>query len=211
GFSVDGLHSGVKRKRKDLGIIVSDIQASAAAVYTMNLVQAAPIKITKEALKKSPKIKGVIVNSGNANACTGDQGERDAYDMQAVTAKKLGVQDSEVAVASTGVIGLDMPMDKIIPNIDELTPGRSSEAAAKFNESILTTDTIHKSTCYEATIDGEKVLMGGSAKGSGMIEPNMATMLAFVTTDANIASDVLEGALKEVTDKTFNCITVDGD
>nr|GGG88382.1 arginine biosynthesis bifunctional protein ArgJ [Virgibacillus oceani] len=211
GFQVAGLHSGVKRKRNDLGIITCDVPANAAAVYTTNVIQAAPIKVTKESIAKEGKLQAVIVNSGNANACTGKQGEKDAFLMRSAAAEQLGIPEYYVAVASTGIIGLPMPMDKIIPSIKLLEPAASDNNVDQFNESILTTDIFTKSTCYQTTIDGKTVTMAGSAKGSGMIEPNMATMLAFVTTDAVIESSMLQVALKEVTETTFNCITVDGD
>src|SRR5699024_308803 len=131
--------------------------------------------------------------------------------MRRSAAEQLSLPEHTVAVSSTGVIGLDMPMDYIIPNIKNLHLAMDEKAAAAFNESILTTDTGSKSACHQAVIDGQTVTMAGSAKGSGMIEPNMGTMLAFVTTDAAIESDMLHLALKEVTAKTFNCITVDGD
>ncbi|WP_099156865.1 bifunctional glutamate N-acetyltransferase/amino-acid acetyltransferase ArgJ [Virgibacillus ndiopensis] len=211
GFQATGIHSGVKRKRNDLGIITCDVPANAAAVYTTNVIQAAPLRVTKESIAKDGKIQAVIVNSGNANACTGKQGEKDAYQMRSVTAKQFLLPEHYVAVASTGIIGQVMPMDKIIPSIKRLKPDATDYSVYQFNESVLTTDVSTKSTCYQTTIDGKKVTMAGSAKGSGMIEPNMATMLAFVTTDAVIESDMLQLALNEVTDKTFNCITVDGD
>lgn len=211
GFKAAGMHSGVKRKRKDLGIVFCESPANAAAVYTLNVIQAAPLKVTKESLAKEGKIQAVVVNSGNANACTGKQGEQDAYTMRKVTAQKFSIPEHYVAVASTGIIGLEMPMDKIISGIEQLEPEAKAETAKQFNEAILTTDVVTKSTCYETTINGKKVTMAGAAKGSGMIEPNMGTMLAFITTDAVIESNMLQVALKEVIDKTFNCITVDGD
>ena len=211
GFRAAGIHSGVKRKRNDLGIVYCETPASAAAVYTMNPVQAAPLKVTKESIAKEGKLQAIVVNSGNANACTGKQGIRDAYTMRRVTAEKFSLPVHYVAVASTGIIGLDMPMNKIVPGIHQLMPEATEDGANQFNEAILTTDLVTKSTCYQTTIDGKPVTMAGSAKGSGMIEPNMATMLAFVTTDVAIEPDVLQVALKEVTDQTFNCITVDGD
>lgn len=211
GFEVAGLHSGVKRQRNDLGAIYSERLAHAAAVYTLNQIQAAPIKVTKESIQVEDKIQAVIVNSGNANACTGKKGEQDAYTMQEMTAEVFGVKEHHVAVASTGIIGLDMPMDNITTHINQLTTGASADHAAQFGESILTTDTFSKSACYEVEIDGKTITMGAAAKGSGMIEPNMGTMLAFVTTDAAIEGPVLQTALKEVVDETFNCITVDGD
>lgn len=211
GFRTAGIHAGVKRKRKDLGVIVCETVADAAAVYTLNQIQAAPITVTKETVKKANKIQAVIVNSGNANACTGNQGMQDAYEMQKVTADTFNVQQEHVAVASTGVIGEYLPMNKITTNIPNLHINNQIESARDFEEAILTTDTFLKSTCYETTIDGKKITMAGAAKGSGMIEPNMGTMLGFITTDVNISGEWLDKALKEAVDKTFNCITVDGD
>src|SRR5690625_4361995 len=211
GFSVAGLHSGVKRKRNDLGIIYCETLADVAAVFTTNVIQAAPLKVTKEGLAKEGKLRALIVNSGNANACTGEQGEQDARTMRDETAKQFNLLPEHVAVSSTGIIGLAMPMDKIIPHIKQLKPEATTASAAAFNESMLTTDTVKKSTCYEAMIANKRVTMAGAAKGSGMIEPNMATMLSFITTDINIESTVLQKALQEITKQTFNCITVDGD
>ncbi|MCM3109693.1 bifunctional glutamate N-acetyltransferase/amino-acid acetyltransferase ArgJ [Lederbergia lenta] len=211
GFTAAGIHTKVKRKRKDLGVILCDVPAEAAAVYTLNQIIAAPLTVTKESISSEGKIQAVVINSGNANACTGSQGMLDAYTMRDTVAKHFSIKNNYVAVASTGIIGENMPMDKITPGISQLVPEKSSEAALSFNESILTTDTMMKSTCYEVEIDGVTVTMAGSAKGSGMIAPNMATMLGFVTTDANIANEYLQTALKEITDETFNRITVDGD
>lgn len=211
GFLAGGVHSGVKRKRKDLGLIFCEKPANVAAVYTLNKIQAAPLTVTKESIAETKKIQAVVVNSGNANACTGNQGLKDAYSMRKTTAEKFGIEEKYVAVASTGVIGLEMPMDKIIPHIEKLSLGPTKQHAEDFGEAILTTDTFPKSTCYKAEIDGSLVTIGGAAKGSGMIEPNMATMLGFLTTDAAIDSESLQIALKEVVDDTFNCITVDGD
>lgn len=211
GFKVAGLYSGVKRKKNDLGVIYSEIPAQAAAVYTLNKVKAEPLKLTKETLSKENIVQAVIVNSGNANACTGKQGMLDAIEMQKETAKKFNVKQDHVAVASTGIIGLQMPMDKIIPHINQLEIDSTEEAASDFCEAILTTDTFTKSVSFETEIDGKKVVMSGAAKGSGMIEPNMGTMFGFITTDANIEANILDEALKEVVNQTFNCITVDGD
>lgn len=211
GFSVAGIHTKVKRKRNDLGVIYCEVPASSAAVYTLNQVIASPLTVTKESLAHEGKLQAVIVNSGNANACNGKQGMIDAKAMRMETAKLFSIQEHHVAVASTGVIGEKMPMQKIIPGIQSLKPESSAYAAKQFNEAILTTDTREKSTCYETYIDGNKVTMAGSAKGSGMIAPNMATMLGFITTDANITSEYLQIALSEVTNETFNRITVDGD
>lgn len=211
GFKAGGIHSGVKRKRNDLGIIYCEKPANAAAVYTLNKVVAAPITLTKQTLQSAQKVQAVIVNSGNANACTGDQGLEDAKTMQKVTAETFQINDEHVAVASTGVIGERMPMDKIVTHISKVEMGETAEHAEAFGEAILTTDTFAKAVCCETKIDGKTVTISGAAKGSGMIEPNMGTMLAFITTDAVIESDILHTLLKEVVDRTFNSITVDGD
>ncbi len=211
GFKVGGLHSGVKRKKKDLGILYSEVPAQAAAVYTLNKVKAEPIKLTQKSLSKDGIIQAVIINSGNANACTGKQGMYDAIKMQEETAKKLNIEKDHVAVASTGIIGMEMPMDKIIPHISKLEITKTKEASLDFGEAILTTDTFIKSVSFETEIDGKKVIMSGAAKGSGMIEPKMGTMLSFITTDANIEADILDKALKDIVNQTYNCITVDGD
>lgn len=211
GFHAAGIHSGVKRKRKDLGLIYCEKPAQAAAVYTLNKIVAAPITLMKETLPKEQKIQAVIVNSGNANACTGEAGYQDAKTMQELVASKCQVKEEHVAVASTGVIGEAMPMDKISPHIEKLQVRQTEEAAEAFAEAILTTDTFQKSICYETKIDGETVRIAGVAKGSGMIEPNMGTMLAFITTDAVIESPVLQTLLQKVVDETFNNVTVDGD
>lgn len=211
GYAVSGIYSGVKRKRNDLGAIYSEEPAQAAAVYTLNAVQAAPIKVMKETMAKEQTIQAVIVNSGNANACTGEQGIEDAYTMQKLAAEHFNVPVHYTAIASTGLIGERMPMENITNHIPNLKVGNRPQDADAFCESIRTTDTFNKSVCYQAEINGRTITMGAAAKGSGMIEPNMGTMLSFITTDANVASEHLQEALKEVTNQTFNCITVDGD
>ncbi len=211
GFYATGLHSGVKNSRHDLGAIFSEKTASAAAVYTLNQIQAAPLGVTKDSIQAEGKIQAIVVNSGNANACTGEQGKKDAYKMRTVAATHFNIEENHVAVASTGVIGVQMPMDKITTHMEKLEVGKHETDAAAFGEAILTTDTFAKSACFQTQIDGKTITMAGAAKGSGMIEPNMGTMLGFITTDAVIAPEMLQLALKEVVDDTFNCITVDGD
>ncbi|MEH7515634.1 bifunctional ornithine acetyltransferase/N-acetylglutamate synthase [Gottfriedia acidiceleris] len=211
GFYASGVHAGLRYKRKDLGLIYSEKPASVAAVYTLNLFPAAPIAITKKSIAYSNKLQAVLVNSGCANACTGKKGEDDAYLMRSWCAEHLNLPEHLVAIASTGVIGEYLKMDRLKGGIDELTLGNKLEDGEDFGHAILTTDTVIKTTCYEVLIDGKLVTIAGSAKGSGMIHPNMATMLGFVTTDATISSEQLQTLLKEVTDKTFNQITVDGD
>ncbi|KHF38420.1 bifunctional glutamate N-acetyltransferase/amino-acid acetyltransferase ArgJ [Halalkalibacter okhensis] len=211
GFQAIGLHTGVKRKRLDLGAIYCEVPAHVAAVYTCNRIQAAPLKVTKESIAKEGKIQALVVNSGNANACTGEKGLEDAYQMRNESAKHFNLPPHYVAVTSTGVIGEYLPMEKILPGITNLSPNATLQGAESFNEAILTTDTINKKVCYQTVVDGKTISIGGVAKGSGMINPNMATMLSFVTTDANVESNVLQEALSSITNQTFNRITVDGD
>ena len=210
GYKAGGMHCGIKRKRLDLGYIVSEIPAVAAGVYTTNIFQAAPLLVTQDSIAKENKIQAILVNSGNANACTGEQGLLDAYEMQKGFASELSIQDHLVGVTSTGVIGELLPMGKIKTGIKQILQ-KEYESEENFKQAILTTDTCIKQIGVQINIDGKTVSIGGAAKGSGMIHPNMATMLGFVTTDANIAHDDLLFALREVTNTTFNMITVDGD
>ncbi|MGM0757078.1 MAG: bifunctional ornithine acetyltransferase/N-acetylglutamate synthase [Bacillota bacterium] len=209
GFEAKGIHIGLRYSKKDLGLIVSEVPAASAAVYTQSHFQAAPLQVTQKSLKKTGQLKGVIVNSAIANACTGEQGLKDAYDMQAACADMLGVAPDYIAVSSTGVIGECLDMDKIKKGITQLKAAKA--AKGHFEEAILTTDTVIKNTTYTLTIDGKEILISGAAKGSGMIHPNMATMLGFVTTDANVEQEALQNALRDITDVTFNQITVDGE
>ncbi|UOE93206.1 bifunctional ornithine acetyltransferase/N-acetylglutamate synthase [Alkalihalobacillus sp. LMS39] len=211
GFSATGIYTGVKRKRLDLGAILCDVPASSAAVYTLNKVQAAPLKVTQESIAEEGKLRAIIVNSGNANACTGKRGLEDAYEMRRLGSEKFALPPHQVAVTSTGVIGEFLQMEKITDGINQLEPQATFDGANQFNEAILTTDTVKKHACFKTTIDNKEITLGGVAKGSGMIHPNMATMLGFVTTDANIEPKELQKALSFVTNKTFNRITVDGD
>lgn len=212
GFTAGGLHCGLKKTtRHDLGAIVCEVPATAAAVYTLNVVQAAPLQATRESISVEGRLRAVVVNSGNANACTGKQGEEDAYAMRDAAAEILGMPAHYVAVASTGVIGEPMPMDKVKRGIGQL-PGRiSGTGADDFNQAILTTDLVEKTICVRLTVDGRTVHIAGAAKGSGMIHPNMATMLGFITTDASIDAAELQGLLSRTTNETFNMVTVDGD
>jgi glutamate N-acetyltransferase/amino-acid N-acetyltransferase len=211
GFKTDGVHAGLRYAKKDIGVIYTETPASSAAVYTKNIVQAAPIIVTKDSISKEGKLHGIVVNSACANAVTGEQGQKDAFEMRKLVAEKFGVAEHLFAVASTGVIGELLNMEKIENGIQMLNPTNDLEAANSFETAILTTDTVAKHCGFEAIIDGKKVSMGGAAKGSGMIHPNMATMLGFITTDAVIDSEDLHMALREVTNDTFNQVTVDGD
>ncbi|RFU64147.1 bifunctional ornithine acetyltransferase/N-acetylglutamate synthase [Peribacillus glennii] len=211
GYKAAGVHAGLRYSKKDIGIILSDNPAACAAVYTQSIVQAAPLDVTRESIASEQKLQGIVVNSACANACTGDQGLKDAYEMRSYAAVQFGLAEHLFAVASTGVIGEYLQMDKIKKGIAMLEPASSGEAAENFEKAILTTDTVTKNCGYEAVIGGKVITMGGAAKGSGMIHPNMATMLGFITTDAAIESEDLQLALSTVTDITFNQITVDGD
>jgi glutamate N-acetyltransferase / amino-acid N-acetyltransferase len=211
GFQCGGVHAGLRYTKLDLGMIVSEKPASCAAVYTTSHFQAAPLVVTQESIATENVLQAIVANSACANACTGEQGYQDALKMRSLAAAKLGIPEHHVAVASTGVIGEFMQMEKIESGIGNLTIGKTTEDAKDFQTAILTTDTLMKSCSYSAEIDGMTVSMGGAAKGSGMIHPNMATMLGFLTTDANISSEHLTAALKDVTNTTFNQITVDGD
>jgi glutamate N-acetyltransferase / amino-acid N-acetyltransferase len=211
GFKAGGVHCGLKKSGNlDLGYIVSEVPATAAGVYTTNVFQAAPLLVTQESISKEKKLQAIIVNSGNANSCTGDQGFKDAYEMQKQFASELGIKEHYVAVTSTGVIGEKMPMEKVLSGIKQILK-EENEAEGKFQTAILTTDLAPKNIGVQIKVDGKIISIGGAAKGSGMIHPNMATMLGFVTTDANIEQESLLAALKEVTNQTFNMITVDGD
>lgn len=211
GFKAVGIHCGLKHKKSDLALLVSEVPASVAGVFTTNVIQAAPLQVTKKVVYDTKKMQAIVINSGNANACTGKQGMQDALTMQQKTAEHLGLDSNLVGIASTGVIGEQMNMVPLLAGIEKLEPMDTLEGSIQFSQAILTTDTVTKNTAYATVVDGREVVIAGVAKGSGMIEPNMATMLGFITTDAEIESEHLQMALKEITDVTFNSITVDGD
>jgi len=214
GFRAGGLHCGLKKTgRNDLGVIISEVPAAAAGVYTTNAFQAAPLHVTRESIGREGKLQAMVVNSGNANACTGKQGLEDARSMRDAAARAFGLEPHLVGVTSTGVIGELLPMDKVLSGINRLPDAVNGEAAGseQFCQAILTTDLVKKEACVRVIIDGNEVHIAGAAKGSGMIHPNMATMLGFITTDANIESDQLQSLLRQATDESFNMITVDGD
>ncbi|MDB5053240.1 MAG: N-acetylglutamate synthase [Bacilli bacterium] len=212
GFRAGGLHCGLKKtERHDLGVIVCDVPAAAAGVYTLNAFQAAPLKVTQESIGVEGKLQAMAVNSGNANACTGKQGEADAREMRAATARALGLAEHLVGVTSTGVIGELLPMEKVRSGIERLPGSLKIDGGNDFCQAILTTDLVQKMTCAQVMIGGQPIHIAGAAKGSGMIHPNMATMLGFMTTDAQVDSADLQKLLSQITDSTFNMITVDGD
>ncbi len=212
GFVARGVACGVKRTgAKDVGVLSSEVGGgTAAAVYTTNALEAAPLAVTREVMGGS-RVRAVVVNSGNSNEATGKRGLADAYRMQALAAEGLGLKPEEVAVASTGVIGEYLPMESVEAGIREATAAGLGREDNGFAESILTTDTRTKEAAVRVEVDGRVVTVGGTAKGSGMIHPNMATMLAFLTTDAAVEASCLQHTLSEATERTFNRVTVDGD
>lgn len=209
GFQAGGFHCGIKRKRPDLGWIYSEVPAEAAGVYTTNQFQAAPLQVTQESLAVEQKLQSILVNSGVANSCTGDEGLQKAYDMRSIFSKHFSIPEHYTSIVSTGLIGTQIPMEKVTKGIHQIP--FDVQDAEQFGRAILTTDTFIKHIAIEMNIDGQKVTIGGSAKGSGMIHPNMATMLGFLTTDAKVEQNDLSAAIHEITKSTFNMITVDGD
>ena len=211
GFVAGGIHCGVRKNKSkpDLAMIYSEKPCAAAAVYTQNLVKGAPILVTQKNIADGAA-KAVICNSGNANTCNAD-GEEKAQAMCDLTAQALGIAPQDVVVASTGVIGQVLPMEPIQAGIPELVKALSADGSHAAATAIMTTDTIAKEAAAEVEIGGKTVKVGGISKGSGMIHPNMATMLCFVTTDCAISPAMLDKAIHQVTEKTFNMISVDGD
>lgn len=211
GFLAAGVAAGVKYKgRRDIALIFSEVPARAAGVFTTNLVKGAPVVVTMERIARG-RARAVVVNSGNANTCNGEQGIRDARAMAQETARVLNIPEEDVLVASTGVIGQPMPMDRILPGIAAAARELSSDGGAAAAEAIMTTDTEPKETALSLTLSGHTVTIGGMAKGSGMIHPNMATMLCFITTDAAVSAPCLQEMLRHAVDRSFNMISVDGD
>ena len=212
GFRASGIHVGVKASntsKKDLALIVADCDCSAAAVYTRNIVKAAPILVTRENLHNN-RARIVVVNSGNANACA-PLGEENARRMCRAVASELGLGESDVIVASTGVIGKPLPVEVIEKNAAKLVSALSHNGSQDAATAIMTTDLTMKELAIELTIAGKTVRLGGIAKGSGMIHPNMGTMLAFLTTDCAISPEMIQKALVQATNVSFNRISVDGD
>ncbi len=213
GFKAAAMHCGIKASGKpDLAILVSDVPATAAAVFTQNKVVGAPIIVGREHIKKH-LLRACVVNSGCANVCTGKKGVEDAREMCRLTAGAIGSRTGETQVLpfSTGVIGHFLPMQKIRDGIPQVVASLtdSEESGEAFAQGILTTDLVKKTAFETITLNGKKIRIAGCCKGSGMIAPNMATMLAFVATDAAIAPGVLQKLLKQTADQTFNCVTVD--
>ncbi|MBI5746412.1 MAG: bifunctional glutamate N-acetyltransferase/amino-acid acetyltransferase ArgJ [Nitrospirae bacterium] len=211
GFIATGVSCGIKKdSRLDLALIFSEKVSAAAGLFTTNRFIAPPLILTKKNLKKGTG-QAVIVNSGNANAATGSRGYEDALEMGALTAKELGIDSSLVSVASTGVIGEPLPMEKIRSGIPLVVNGLRKNGGKDAARAIMTTDTFFKEAAVKGIVGGREVSVGGIAKGSGMIHPNMATMLAFIGTDATISGGLLKKSLRKASDLSFNMITVDGE
>ncbi|MDO4943605.1 MAG: bifunctional glutamate N-acetyltransferase/amino-acid acetyltransferase ArgJ [Ruminococcus sp.] len=224
GFKANGLYCGIKKsdipdgnespidnKKNDIGMVMSDVMCNAAAVYTQNKVKGAPILVTKANLAKTGgNAQAVIVNSKNANTCNAD-GEQKAERMCELTAAQLNIKPEEVIVASTGVIGQVLPIEPIEACIEQLAAGLTYDGNERAATAIMTTDTVKKEVAVEFLCGGKVCRLGGMAKGSGMIHPNMATTLNFITTDCAVSSDMLKRALSEVVKITYNCLSVDGD
>ena len=214
GFLASGLNAGIKNQtKKDMAMVFSSTPCAAAGVFTSNLVKAAPVKWDKEIVTTSPYVQAVVVNSGIANACTGAEGLGYCADTAAEAAAALNIPKTAVLVASTGVIGKQLPIDKIKSGVTALSKvlGSSREDAKLAAEAIMTTDTKSKEVACTLELDGKQVTVAGMCKGSGMIHPNMCTMLCFVTTDVAISHELLQKALSEDVVDTFNMISVDGD
>lgn len=214
GFEAAGVEASIKyQNRKDMAMIFSRVPCQAAGVFTSNVVKAAPVLWDKEVVEHSPYVQAVIVNAGIANACTGRQGYDCCKQTAGKAAQVLDISEDAVLVASTGVIGWQLPVEKIMAGVEKLATVKNDtlEAGQAAVEAIMTTDTVPKQAAVEIEIGGKKVTVGGMCKGSGMIHPNMCTMLGFVTTDIAISKELLQEALREDVVDTFNMISVDGD
>jgi glutamate N-acetyltransferase/amino-acid N-acetyltransferase len=211
GVAAAGIRGDGDGTRTDVAVIRSDIPAAAAGVFTRNTVKAAPVVISQLTLRRGTPISAIVVNAGNANACTGAQGFRDALVMCTTAGDALDLDPSDVLVCSTGVIGRPMPMDRVVRGIRAAALSMSPAAGGDVARAIMTTDTVAKVAEVTFASAGVTYTVGGTAKGAGMLHPDMATLLAFITTDAPIDEAVLQAALARVTDSTFNCVTVDGD
>jgi glutamate N-acetyltransferase/amino-acid N-acetyltransferase len=211
GFLFSGISAGIKKNgKRDLGLIYSEVPAQVAGLFTTNAVKAASVQLNLKRIKGG-LCQAVVVNSGNANACTGAQGLRDASRISSLVAKGLGVKEKLVFTSSTGVIGVPLPMKKIEERVPELDEALSPEGWMNTVESIMTTDTFPKVEVATCRIKGKQVKLCGMVKGAGMICPNLATMLSFLVTDADFGARLLQQMLKKAVEKSYNCITVDGE
>ncbi|MCJ7669161.1 MAG: bifunctional glutamate N-acetyltransferase/amino-acid acetyltransferase ArgJ [Dehalococcoidia bacterium] len=209
GFLAGAVHAGIKSKDElDLAILCSEVPCKAAGVFTTNQIKSAPVILSQRHITKG-RAQAIAVNSGCANACTGEQGLADALGMANLAAAKLGISPEEVLVASTGVIGVPLPMDKIRAGISKIKPTR--RGGHDFCRAIMTTDTRPKEMAVQVDLKGAKFTIGGVAKGAGMVHPNLATMLCFIATDAVVSADFLQAALQKAVDCSFNMVSIDGD
>jgi len=213
GFKASGVYAGIKKANKDMALIYSEVPCKVAGTFTTNVVKAAPVIWDKEVVDKSDFAQAIVINSGVANACTGTTGYAYCKEMVKTTGDILNIPQDAVLVASTGVIGKQLPMEKINKGIERLIPMLSAteEGGVMAAEAIMTTDTVKKEIAVTIMIQGKEVMIGGMCKGSGMIHPNMCTMLGFITTDINISKELLCEALSEDVKDTYNMISVDGD
>jgi glutamate N-acetyltransferase / amino-acid N-acetyltransferase len=214
GFRAVGVSCGIKiNPNPDLGLLLCDTPCAAAGVFTTNRVQAAPVAYCKKVLAShSDRIQAIVVNSGNANACTGERGELDAAAVAEEAESLLGLEEGSALVMSTGIIGVPLPVDKILAGLSGASERLSAnDTGDGFSRAILTTDTVEKKLAVRFDLEGAPVMLGAAAKGSGMVHPNMATMLGFITTDAAVAPPVLAIALRAAVESSFNLISVDGD
>ena len=211
GFRASGVAAGIKKAGPDLALLASNAPATVAGIFTSNRIKGAPVRLCLERLRRGGAVRAIVANSGNANACNGAQGLEDARRMAAWTASGLGVGEEAVLVCSTGVIGRRLPMDRVQAGIRSAVESLSEQGGGAAACAIMTTDTVPKQEALEIGIDRRAVRIGGMAKGAGMIEPNLATMLAFITTDAAVEQEALAACLAEGAAESFNRISIDGD
>ena len=209
GYRAHGVHAGIKQENLDMAMLVSDTRAVIAGTFTTNQVQGAHVGLCRDRLA-GQQARAIVINSGNANACTGGQGVHDAREMAAMTAARLDCDADHVFACSTGSVGVPLPMENIRSGIEELAAGLSLQGSPAAAEAIMTTDTVCKQAAVEFEIDGQAVRIGAMAKGAGMVEPNMATMLAFLATDAAVDPDALQASLSDAVMQSFNRISIDG-
>lgn len=211
GFKAAGVKAGIKKSGNlDLALIYTEKTANVAGVFTQNAVAAAPVIVSREVVKTG-SAHAIVANAGCANACTGEVGLANAHKMAEIAAKEVGCKADDVLVGSTGIIGVNLPMDKLEAGIKAAAAELSEDGSKNAGNAIITTDTYSKACSFSLELGGKEVRFGAIAKGSGMIQPNMATMLCYITTDANISSSLLQKALSEIVEVSFNMISVDGD
>ncbi len=213
GFQAAGTAAGIKEDKKDMAMLYSEAECRVAGTFTSNIVKAAPVKWDQAIVNGNRTAHAVVVNSGIANACTGEEGMRNCRETAAKAAELFGIEENQVLVGSTGLIGEQIPIEKIKAGIEKMKPllGAGRENASEAAEAIMTTDTVTKEAAVELKLKGKTVRIGGMSKGSGMIHPNMCTMLSYVTTDACISQELLQRALEASVSDTYNMISVDGD